>query len=122
MTTSTRIRLWHDDVRPAPKGWTWAKTNDEAKTLLSTGNVVEASLDHDLGADPSEGLYAQGRAEETGLDLAKWIAKGNFPRLEFITIHSWNPWGAEAMWKVLKEAGYEAHMRSYTIGNESYYA
>jgi hypothetical protein len=43
------VRLWHDDVRPAPPGWTWARTNDEAKRLLATGEVTEASLDHDLG-------------------------------------------------------------------------
>lgn len=48
---NTKTKLWLDDVRPAPEGWTWCKNIEDAKALLLTGTVVEASLDHDLGMD-----------------------------------------------------------------------
>ncbi len=30
-------RLWVDDLRPAPDGWTWAKSSSEAIALLEAG-------------------------------------------------------------------------------------
>lgn len=46
----TDIKLWIDDVRPAPdESWVWAKTEQEAYNIWSEGNVVEISFDHDLG-------------------------------------------------------------------------
>lgn len=43
------MRLWLDDLRPPPPGWEWAKTVEEAILIIESGEVVEASLDHDLG-------------------------------------------------------------------------
>lgn len=43
-------RLWLDDVRPAPVGWTRATSVAEAVYAMERFAVVEASLDHDLGA------------------------------------------------------------------------
>lgn len=42
------IRLWVDDVRPAPDGWHWAKTNTEAIRVLDEQQVDEISIDHDI--------------------------------------------------------------------------
>lgn len=51
-TSAGPVRLWHDDVRPAPDAtWTWARTNDAAKAILDARPVTEISLDHDLGYD-----------------------------------------------------------------------
>lgn len=47
----TITNLWLDDVRPAPEGWVWCKTTREAREVLMSRFVVEASLDHDLGMD-----------------------------------------------------------------------
>jgi hypothetical protein len=53
-----RISLWFDDIRrPPAQHWSWARTIDEAKLMVNSHNVVEASLDHDLGLegyDPDE--------------------------------------------------------------------
>lgn len=106
------MKLWHDDIRPAPEGWVWARTNAEAIKLLKTGKVEEASLDHDLGyhniseeqikAD-SELLFLAGRSSETGLDLVTWMIDHNTcPPI--ITIHSWNPSGAHQMAMQLHKA------------------
>jgi hypothetical protein len=61
------VRIWHDDVRPAPTEgeWTWCRTNDAAKAVLNARPVDEISLDHDLGYDgpppgPCEGCHGTG--------------------------------------------------------------
>lgn len=54
------MKLWVDDIRPAPDDtWVWARTNDVARSILtiarnSAGTEVEnlmteVSLDHDMG-------------------------------------------------------------------------
>jgi len=43
------LRLWVDDERPAPEGWFHVKTARDAIDVLSTQEVHELSLDHDLG-------------------------------------------------------------------------
>lgn len=112
------MKLWHDDIRPAPEGWVWARTNDEAKTHLKTGLVEEISMDHDLGEhglDPSkvdtmtlaeyrDYMSIRGTGNETGLGLAQWMALLNIIPKK-ITIHSWNPDGARKMAAVLNNAG-----------------
>ena len=40
-----------DDERATPPGWVRTCWPDEVITLLKTGDVVELSLDHDLGDD-----------------------------------------------------------------------
>jgi hypothetical protein len=42
-------------IRPTPNDWRWVKTVEEAVDLISSGEVVEASLDHDLGSGEQEG-------------------------------------------------------------------
>lgn len=151
------MRLWHDDVRPAPPGWVWARTNEEAKHHLLTDKVKEASLDHDMGyngpppgpcevcngtgkfwsqpyGSPGESyapcaacdgdgfiggdvLYIAGTSEETGLRLVEWmIETGNVPPR--ITIHSWNPFGAEQMAKKLSEVCPVVIVEPYRIKRE----
>ncbi len=43
------MKVWLDDNREAPEGWTWAKTAHDAIALLAGGNVSHISLDNDLG-------------------------------------------------------------------------
>jgi len=106
------IKVWHDDVRPAPSGWFWARTNEDAQAALCEYHVSEISLDHDLGfhdvvlpEDPdelAEVLILKGDDGPTGLDLCKWMVEWDkFPPV--ITIHSWNPDGARAMAALLSE-------------------
>lgn len=45
------MRVYLDDMRPTPEGWTLVRWPDEAIALLETGDVEEISLDHDLGDD-----------------------------------------------------------------------
>jgi hypothetical protein len=58
------MRVWLDDVRVPPNGWTWVKTSADAIALLAAGGVEEISLDHDLGDDDAFG---------TGYSVVCWI-------------------------------------------------
>jgi hypothetical protein len=92
---SAAIFLWLDDVRPAPRGWTLVKTAAQARALLATGEVVEASLDHDLGG------------AETGYDVLAWVetamAEGAwYGPLPEIHVHSSNPVGRARMFAAIE--------------------
>lgn len=115
------MKLWLDDVRPAPKGWAHAENYDEAVNVLQAhlrGDcVVEvASLDHDLGMvsckqcrmeqPTNEGasiVAALGckHGEKTGYHVVCWMEENNvWPGR--VIIHSANPVGAQRMYNVAK--------------------
>ena len=78
------MKIYLDDLRDAPEGWTRCYWPDEVIELLKTENVTEISLDHDLGDDE----------RGTGYDVVLWIEKAVFTRGYVpprITIHSANP-------------------------------
>ncbi|QIN82783.1 hypothetical protein GBA63_09070 [Rubrobacter tropicus] len=88
------VRLWLDDLRPVPDGWTWVKTVEEAVSLIENGRVAEASLDHDLGEGTQEGHR-----------LVLWMAEHGLWPSEAISVHSSNPPGAERMCAVIERYG-----------------
>lgn len=97
------MKLWLDDLRPAPEGWHWVKTAWDAIEMLGRGGVLEVSLDHDLG-EPEHG---------TGYDVAKFVEAeafhGRLARFAW-RVHSANPTGAERMTIALERAdGYWAY-------------
>lgn len=115
------MKLWHDDVRLPPEGWTWAKTNHEARVLFATEEITECSLDHDLGAvptgetDPREVLYLRGDSRDgSGYDLVLWMIRHRFVP-ERVTIHSWNIVGAQNMAEALRDQDYRVDVRPYEI-------
>ena len=57
------MKVYLDDERATPEGWTRVYWPEEAIDLLKTGNVLEISLDHDLGDDE----------RGTGYDVVLWI-------------------------------------------------
>ncbi|WMS87041.1 cyclic-phosphate processing receiver domain-containing protein [Pleionea litopenaei] len=59
------MKLFLDDVRPAPAGWKGVRWPQEAISLLMTGSVTDLSLDHDLGNDQ----------KGTGYDVIVWLEK-----------------------------------------------
>ena len=102
------IDLWLDDIRPAPLGWYHVYTVGAAQALLKSGEVRNASLDHDLGA--CETCMGGKTAEQwlvesnytrmphcehvgTGYTLVCWMEEtGHWPQ-EKPTVHSANPAG-----------------------------
>lgn len=57
------MKVYLDDERQTPPGWTRVYWPSEAIALIETGGVVEVSLDHDLGDDE----------RGTGYDVVLWI-------------------------------------------------
>ncbi|GAA3700224.1 cyclic-phosphate processing receiver domain-containing protein [Gordonia hankookensis] len=77
------MKLWVDDLRPAPVGWRWCTTSAAAIDALSGSEPVdELSLDHDLGGD------------DTTRPIVLWMCEhGVWP--EEVRVHSANPVGVE---------------------------
>lgn len=77
------MKVFLDDLRPAPAGWTRVYRSEEAITLLETGEVEELSLDHDLGGDGRGTVY----------DVLLWIEEAVALRgfkTPTVTVHSAN--------------------------------
>lgn len=103
------MKLWLDDVRPAPNGYRWCKSVNEAKeTILNHELFYKASggktpyhvevidVDHDAGDFVNAGgdyIKLLDWLEETGRD---------YP----IRIHSMNPVGVENMRRIIQRNGW----------------
>ena len=79
------MKIYLDDEREAPKGWTRIERSLTAIILLKSGIVYEISLDHDLGDD----------RRGTGYNILLWIENEIVINSDFklpkITIHTANP-------------------------------
>lgn len=110
------MKLWLDDIRPAPPGWYGVKNIREAKDALMSGQVTHASLDHDLGAcdecmagrTPEQWLAEHNNQAMpncthfgTGYDLVTWMEENNVWPSEAILVHSANPVGRARMQQVM---------------------
>ena len=105
------MKLWLDDVRPAPEGYIWCKTVIDAQSTIryaesfckmypktTNKNSVELiDLDHDAGDYTSDGgdyIRLLDWLEETGR---------NYP----IRIHSMNPVGVANMRAIIERNGWK---------------
>jgi len=68
------MKIWLDDIRPAPTVWKHVLWPQEAIELLKDGDVTQLSLDHDLGDD----------VRGTGYDVLLWIEQESM-------LHGFNP-------------------------------
>lgn len=102
------MKIWIDDVRPAPEGYEWIKTVDGAKFQIQEcergyyyshaeeWKVEIIDIDHDAGE------YVQYGGDY--IKLLDWLEETgrNYP----IRIHSMNPVGAENMRAIIKRNGW----------------
>lgn len=102
------MKLWIDDVRPAPKGYRHCFTVNEAKSVIylseilckAIGDIFQIELidiDHDAGDFAHDGgdyIKLLDWLEETGR---------NYP----IRIHSMNPVGIANMRRIIQRNGWE---------------
>lgn len=85
------MKIWLDDIRPAPVGWLWIKDAIQFRVIYHDhrDEITHISFDHDLGDtnDP----------EITGYTCLCWIEKvwWNDPNynIPVLTVHSANPVG-----------------------------
>ena len=108
------MKLWIDDIRPAPEGYIWCKSVNEAKNTIVDANAKFADqfrkglepdyslyidlidLDHDAGEYASDGGdYIK------LLDWLEWLYDGKGTYTEF-HIHSANPVGVANMRRIIE--------------------
>jgi hypothetical protein len=95
------MKLWIDDVRPAPEGYVWATTVNGAKHGIEWAEADDVfidliDIDHDAGScADSGGDY---------IKLLDWLEETgrNYP----IHIHSMNPVGVENMRRIIQKNGW----------------
>jgi hypothetical protein len=125
------MKIWLDDERPAPKGWTWVKDGRDCIGLLAglqtdpqqRHELTHMSFDHDLADVHYEYWHlAHNPAAEqilpldhpvrvearelsaremTGYDVLLWMAEHEFWPTEACYVHSHNPVGADKMVKTI---------------------
>ena len=111
------MKLWIDDVRPAPEGYVWCKSVNEAKNTIidANANFVQScksglpnenfiidiiSLDHDAGDYASDGGdYIR------LLDWLEWLYQGQGTHTKF-HIHSMNVVGRMNMRAIVERNGW----------------
>lgn len=91
------MKIWLDDVRPAPQGYTLAQSVNQAKSLIlkaeEVGEIIEIiDCDHDLGDYFIDG--------GDGIKLLDWLCERQtfYP----VALHTANPVGRENMERVIK--------------------
>ena len=98
------MKLYLDDIRPAPKGWALCRWPEEVIELIEQGEVEEISLDHDLG-DSCVGGY--GVSERTGMDVLTWLKNKILENKNFViprvNIHTGNIIAEKRMYSLLKD-------------------
>ena len=75
------MKLWVDDEREAPKGWTWVRTSEEAITHLVNHKVSEMSLDYTLANKP-DGEW------DDGTQVLTWLKDHRLRKPNKIVAHS----------------------------------
>ena len=88
------MKIWLDDIRPAPEGYIWCKSVNSAKRMIESAreNISVLDLDHDLGD------YAYDGGD--GIKLLDWFVETQ--RFYPIRIHTMNPVGRENMVRLVK--------------------
>lgn len=103
------MKLWIDDLRPAPTGYTWVKTVNDAKWYIKSAEEIEEifptgtpvikliDIDHDAGD------FVSGGGDY--IKLLDWLeATGrNYP----IRLHSMNPVGVQNMRAIINKNGWK---------------
>ena len=107
------MKLWVDDVRPAPNGYVWLKSVDESKECIEflegqlarvsaelrpySGNTIEI-----IDIDNDAGDYSRFGGDY--IRLLDWLEETgrNYP----IRIHSMNPVGVENMRRIIQRNGW----------------
>ena len=114
------MKLWVDDIRPAPPGWSRVETISQAINALdrfchmdyNNPGITHVSLDHDISipVKVKEQWYNR-PSPDTFQVVAKYMVRmleGTNPSLNpniVVTTHSSNPLGRKAIVEIFEEIG-----------------
>ena len=96
------MKLWIDDVRPAPEGYVWITNVHSAKYHIEVADSLEETIEL-IDIDHDAGNYAQYGGDY--IKLLDWLEETgrNYP----IRIHSMNPVGVANMRAIIERNGWE---------------
>jgi hypothetical protein len=100
------MKLWIDDVRPAPEGYVWCRSTNEALKFIchKFEIITEISLDHDAGEFQYLGgdfINVLNKMEEL-----KHVFNADFSHIKFF-LHSANPVGVANMRAIIEKNGWK---------------
>ena len=107
------MKLWVDDIRPAPEGYVWCKSVKEAKAFLELFEATKwtvlghgGSFEHEIKVidmDHDAGEFAHLGGDY--IRLLDWLEETgrNYP----IRIHSMNPVGVANMRRIIERNGWK---------------
>jgi hypothetical protein len=105
------MKLWIDDVRPAPKGYVWCKSVNNAILRIQAEELVyfnhrdiaDSDIISIIDIDHDAGDYAIFGGDY--IKLLDWLEETgrNYP----IHIHSQNPVGVENMRRIIQRNGWK---------------
>lgn len=104
------MKLWIDDIRPAPKGYTWCKSVNVARWKIEEFERFNNTFHFDfielIDIDHDAGDYANDGGDY--INLLDWLKETgrNYP----IRIHSMNPVGRENMRAIIQRNGWKEVM------------
>ena len=103
------MRIWVDDVRPAPKGYIWCKSVNETKNIITCITrmhdnecpdnlpcINRLDLDHDAGD------YAAYGGDY--IEILNWLEKQGWSIS--IRLHTMNPVGRDNMRAIIQKNGW----------------
>ena len=100
-------KIWVDDLRPAPDGYIWCKSTNEALCLI-VDNITDIEvihLDHDMGDTfGGDAIIILNELERKSCRDEKFAAA--VKRIIF-KIHTANPVGAENMRRIIRKNGWK---------------
>jgi len=91
---TTEVKVWLDDWREEPEGWLRTLTVEETIEAIESFNVVELSLDNDLGIGLREGIEVMDWLEQ------RLLCHEILPP-EKMYVHSQNPVAARNMRQII---------------------
>ena len=90
------MKIWLDDLRPAPAGFVWCRSVNEAKRLIAEQDTSQPTecidCDHDLGDYADDG--------GDGIRLLDWLLERG--TLYPVALHTMNPVGRDNMRRMLQ--------------------
>ena len=96
------MKIWIDDARPAPDGYVWCKSVNQAKhyicvwTFQMFKQIELIDIDHDAGNYANDG--------GDYIKLLDWLEEGGWSIP--IRIHSMNPVGVANMRRIIQRNGW----------------
>ena len=108
------MKLWIDDVRPAPEGYQWCRSVKEAKKMIVPAYIAYIGIFHInpnaplpfelLDLDHDSGDYYKDGGDF--IEILKWFEKTQTP-CPPIRLHSMNPVGVQNMRAIIERNGWK---------------